>query len=100
MNILIVRLGALGDVVHAIPAAAALRRAFPDARIDWLVEARHRPVVDLVTVLDRSIAIERSSLRGWSAAVPSICPLSPRKLTVTEALDGSMVKPPRSALSA
>ena len=29
MNILIVRLGALGDIVHAIPAAAALRRAFP-----------------------------------------------------------------------
>ena len=31
MNILIVRLGALGDVVHAVPAAAALRSAFPDA---------------------------------------------------------------------
>ena len=32
MNILIVRLGALGDVIHAVPAAAALRRAFPAAR--------------------------------------------------------------------
>ena len=42
MNILIVRLGALGDIVHAIPAAAALRAALPDARIDWLVEAKHR----------------------------------------------------------
>ena len=42
MNILIVRLGALGDIVHAIPAAAALRAAFPDARIDWLVDAKHR----------------------------------------------------------
>jgi ADP-heptose:LPS heptosyltransferase len=29
MNILIVRLGALGDIVHTVPAAAALRRAFP-----------------------------------------------------------------------
>jgi ADP-heptose:LPS heptosyltransferase len=35
-RILIVRLGALGDIVHAIPVAAALRRAFPAARIDWL----------------------------------------------------------------
>ena len=38
---LIVRLGALGDIVHTIPAAAALRAAYPLARIDWLVDARH-----------------------------------------------------------
>jgi heptosyltransferase-1 len=69
MNILIVRLGALGDVVHAIPAAAALRRALPDARIDWLVEARHRAIVDLVTVIDRVIAVTAPSVQGWSQAV-------------------------------
>ena len=54
---LIVRLGALGDVVHAIPVAAALRRAFPDARIDWLVSAKHREILDLVPVIDRRIVI-------------------------------------------
>lgn len=69
MNILIVRLGALGDVVHAIPAAAALRRAFPSARIDWLVEAKHRAIVDLVSAIDRTMAIERPTFQGWSAAV-------------------------------
>lgn len=69
MNILIVRLGALGDVVHAIPAAAALRAAFPDARIDWLVEAKHREIVDLVTVIDRVIPVRRASFAGWSEAV-------------------------------
>jgi heptosyltransferase I len=50
---LIVRLGALGDVVHAIPVAAALRRAFPSARIDWLVGAKHREILDLVPAIDR-----------------------------------------------
>lgn len=65
MNILLVRLGALGDVVHAVPAAAALRRAFPAARIDWLVEAKHRDIVDMVTSIDRTIAIERRSFGGW-----------------------------------
>jgi len=65
MNILIVRLGALGDIIHAVPAAAALRSAFPDARIDWLVEARHRPMVDLVSVIDRSVVLERASIPGW-----------------------------------
>src|SRR5439155_22440925 len=34
---LIVRLGSLGDVVHAIPVAAALRAEFPPARIAWVV---------------------------------------------------------------
>jgi lipopolysaccharide heptosyltransferase I len=69
MKILIVRLGALGDVVHAIPAAAALRRALPDARIDWLVESRHRAIVDLVTVVDRVLQVEGRSIAGWVDAV-------------------------------
>lgn len=72
MNILIVRLGALGDVVHAIPAAAALRAAFPDARIDWLVEARHRELLDLVTVLDRVLVVKRASVAGWTEAVRAL----------------------------
>jgi heptosyltransferase-1 len=54
---LIVRLGALGDIVHAIPVAAALRRAFPEARIDWLVSAKHREILDLVPVVDRRLSI-------------------------------------------
>lgn len=66
MNILIVRLSALGDIVHAIPAAAALRRAFPDARIDWLVEARHRDILDLVTVIDRLVIVRHSTVGGWT----------------------------------
>src|SRR5262249_13153000 len=61
---LIVRLGALGDVVHAIPVAAALRRAFPDARIDWLVSAKHREILDLVPVIDRRLVINDLSTRG------------------------------------
>lgn len=56
-RILIVRLGALGDIVHAIPVAAALRAAYPAAQIDWLVSARHREILDYVTVLDRRLAI-------------------------------------------
>ena len=58
MNLLIVRLGALGDIVHAIPAAAALRAAMPAARIDWLVDAKHRSIVDLVTAIDRVVPVE------------------------------------------
>ena len=69
MNILIVRLGALGDIVHAIPAAAALRAALPDARIAWLVERKHRAIVDLVTVVDEVIPVEARTMGGWIDAV-------------------------------
>jgi len=72
MNILIVRLGALGDVVHAVPAAAALRRAFPAAGIDWLVDAKHRAIVDLVTAVDRAVPLESPSLAGWTAALRAL----------------------------
>lgn len=65
MKLLIVRLGALGDIVHAVPAVAALRAAYPDARIDWLVDAKHRPFLDLVPVIDRIVLVERASLSGW-----------------------------------
>jgi lipopolysaccharide heptosyltransferase I len=69
MNVLIVRLGAMGDIVHAIPAAAAIRAAMPDARIDWVVDAKHQEVLHLVTVLDRVVPLEGRSVAAWSDAV-------------------------------
>src|SRR4051794_24354167 len=57
MKFLLVRLGALGDIVHAIPVAVALRRAYPDAQIDWIVSARHRAILDLVPVINRRIVV-------------------------------------------
>jgi len=68
VQFLIVRLGALGDIVHAIPVAVALRRAYPDARIDWIVSAKHREVLDLVPVLDHRIVVaqRRGGVDGLS----------------------------------
>jgi heptosyltransferase I len=39
-RILVVRLGALGDIIHTLPAVGALRQRFPDAEIGWVVEER------------------------------------------------------------
>jgi heptosyltransferase I len=69
MNILVVRLGALGDVVHTIPAVAALRAAMPDARIDWLVESKHRAMVDLVPVVDRVVTVDGRTIGAWVDAI-------------------------------
>ena len=58
MRMLVVRLGALGDIVHTVPAVAALASAAPDASIDWLVERRHRGVLDLFALPATPIEIE------------------------------------------
>jgi len=39
-KILIVRLGAMGDILHALPVATAIRAALPNATIGWLIEER------------------------------------------------------------
>jgi heptosyltransferase-1 len=39
-RLLIVRLSAMGDVIHTLPAAQALREAFPNALIGWVIEER------------------------------------------------------------
>jgi len=38
MNILIVKLSAIGDVVHTLPSLSALRRLYPSAKITWVIE--------------------------------------------------------------
>jgi heptosyltransferase I len=73
-HLLIVRLSAMGDVIHTLPAVQALREAFPEAMIGWLIEERWvellcapgtarrgptlagRPLVDWVHTVD---------LAGW-----------------------------------
>jgi heptosyltransferase-1 len=45
-NILIVKLSAIGDVIHALPVADALKQQYPQARITWVVE---KPAYDLLT---------------------------------------------------
>jgi heptosyltransferase-1 len=43
-RLLVVRLGAMGDILHALPAVTALRIAHPGWIIDWVVEPRWRPL--------------------------------------------------------
>ena len=40
MRVLIVRIGAMGDVLHGIPAVAGLREAMPECMVGWAVEPR------------------------------------------------------------
>jgi heptosyltransferase I len=58
-RIVIVRLSAIGDVLHALPLVTSLKAAAPRARIEWIAQAtpaelvRHHPAVDRVWLFDR-----------------------------------------------
>ena len=70
MTILIVRLSALGDIVHALPVLAALRSARPDANIDWLVEESYASILAMATGLRRRIIV-RGTRRVSTATTES-----------------------------
>ena len=58
VRIAIVKLSSLGDVIHALPLASALRRTYPAAHLTWIVEAREyallrdHPDLDAVLPVD------------------------------------------------
>jgi 3-deoxy-D-manno-octulosonic-acid transferase/heptosyltransferase-1 len=59
VNILIVKLSAIGDVIHTLPALNALRKAYPEARITWLVEEAACDLVKDHPALDRVLVSKR-----------------------------------------
>ena len=67
-KILIVRVSSLGDVVHNMPVIADIRRRYPDAQIDWLVEESFAGLVELVDGVRRAIPF---SLRRWRKRLTS-----------------------------
>ncbi|MGE3465948.1 MAG: lipopolysaccharide heptosyltransferase I [Pyrinomonadaceae bacterium] len=64
MRILIVKLGSIGDIVHALPALAAVRRALPTAEISWIVEERAAEILRGHPMLERLIEADTQSMRG------------------------------------
>lgn len=63
-RILIVRLSALGDVIHGLPVACALRHAFPSATIGWVVEGRPADMLEGHPAIDHLIRLPR---RWWKS---------------------------------
>ncbi len=63
-GILVVRLGAMGDILHTLPAAVALKRTWPEARLTWAVEPQWLPLLEGNPFVNRVVAVRRKSLRG------------------------------------
>jgi len=70
-RILVVRLGAMGDIIHALPAVASLKHRFPAGHLTWVVEPRWAPLLQENPFIDRVVVLRRDSLRelaeSWRA---------------------------------
>jgi len=64
-NILIVRLGAMGDIIHALPGVVALRHSFPAAHITWVVEPRWVPLIEGNGLVDQIVIFHRHQPNTW-----------------------------------
>lgn len=107
-RLLIVRLGSMGDILHALPAATALRKALPEATIGWVMEERwaellctlseprsgprspRRPLVDqLHTVDTKKWRSSLSSPQTWERVGASLSELRAPKYEVAVDFQGA-----------
>lgn len=61
-TILLVKLSAIGDVLHGIPVAVAIKEAMPTATVGWVVEGRSADLLDDHRAIDRVFRLPR----GWA----------------------------------
>lgn len=71
-NILVIRLSSIGDIVHALPAVAALGETYPQAEITWAVEQRYANLLDGNPYVKRVIGINTLGWRKRWASVETI----------------------------
>ncbi|MBM4055775.1 MAG: glycosyltransferase family 9 protein [Planctomycetes bacterium] len=64
-NILVIRLGAMGDIIHVIPAVKNVREALPECNIAWLVEDKIKDLVETVPGVDEVIVFPRKRWQAW-----------------------------------
>jgi lipopolysaccharide heptosyltransferase I len=65
---LVIRLSSIGDIVHALPAVAALGEAYPQAEIHWVVEARYAELLDGNPFVHRALKLDTL---GWRRKMTS-----------------------------
>jgi len=106
---LIVRLGSMGDIFHTLPAATALRQAFPEARLGWIVEERwaellctlpetrcgprspRRPLVDCVHAVNtKQWRTSLLSVQTWERIAAALSELRAQRYEIAVDFQGAM----------
>src|SRR5579863_4978168 len=66
--VLVVRLGAMGDILHALPAAASLKLSFPHRKLTWVVDRLWVPLLEGNPHVDQIVSFERRRASTWLPA--------------------------------
>ena len=61
-SILVIRLSAMGDIIHTLPAITTLKKSFPDRELIWLVAPRWMPLLAGNPYIDEVIPFDRGNL--------------------------------------
>jgi heptosyltransferase I len=67
-RILVIRLGAMGDVIAALPAVASLKHSIPHSKITWVVEPKWSVLLEGNAYIDSVVFLERRTLQGLASA--------------------------------
>src|SRR3984893_10799912 len=63
-RILVVRLGAMGDILHTLPAVASLKHSYSGSHLTWVVEPQWAPLLEGNPFVDRVVFLQRGSMGG------------------------------------
>lgn len=77
-NILVVKLSAIGDVIHALPVSYAIKERFPEAHLTWVVEKPAYPILEDNPYIDDIILFEKAKFRSVSGFLHEIGPFRRR----------------------
>lgn len=68
-RILVVRLSAMGDIIHTLPAVASLKHSIPYSHITWVIASKWAPLLEGNPYVNEVIRLRGGSLAGWLAAL-------------------------------
>ena len=73
-NVLIVKLSAMGDVIHALPVSYAIKETFPEAHLTWVVEPPSLPLLQMNPCVDRILLFNKKNFRSLKGFMKEFFP--------------------------
>lgn len=73
-NVLIVKLSALGDVIHALPVSYAIKETFPEAKVTWVVEPPSLDLLKMNPCVDKIILFNKKNFRSLKGFMKEFFP--------------------------
>src|SRR5579871_3911814 len=67
-RVLVIRLGSMGDVIHALPAVASLKHSLPHSSITWMIDPKWSVLLEGNPYVDSALFFDRRVFAGFRHA--------------------------------